>query len=186
MNLATTILVLLQGIAVLVALGGVYSQLRLSRQTAQNDIYQSNVATFNQFLGSLANSAEVNSIFMRGRYSPDSLSVEEKERFFMLCAQYYGFHENLYIQYQRHGFSQDLYDGWNLDLQKNLHQDGFLAYWAEQGEEYTASFQRHVMQLASAPLKVNETSAAKIDADIERGGADSTIPSREIGNEPSI
>lgn len=186
MNLATTILVLLQGIGVLVALGGVYSQLRLSRQTAQNDIYQSNVGTFNQFVGGIANSAEVNSIYMRGRHSPDSLSEEEKERFFMLCAQYFGFHENLYIQHQRRGFPQDLYDGWSLDLQKNLYQDGFLAYWAEQGEEYTASFQRQVMQLASTPLKVNAVGAnADINSRIVRGGTDSAMQSEETGASPA-
>jgi hypothetical protein len=54
MNLATTIVVLVQGIGVLVALGSIVAQLRLYRQTAQNDIYQSNVAAFNQFIGGLA------------------------------------------------------------------------------------------------------------------------------------
>jgi hypothetical protein len=78
----------------------------------------------------------------------------------MLCAQYFGFHENLYIQHQRGGFPRELYDGWSLDLQKNLHQDGFLAYWAEQGEEYTSSFQEHVARLASMPVRTYSADAS--------------------------
>jgi hypothetical protein len=97
MNIATTVLILLQGVGILAALGGVIFQIRLSRQAAQNAIYQDNVMTFNQFISSIANDSSVNYIFFIGRYSPQSLSRVDKERFFMMCAQYFGFHENLYI-----------------------------------------------------------------------------------------
>jgi hypothetical protein len=191
MDLATTIIVLVQGFGILAALGGVYSQLRLSRQTAQNDIYQSNVGAYNQFIGSMASSSDLNSIFTRGRHSPDSLSEAEKERFFMLCVQYFGFHENLYIQYERRGFPREIYDGWSVALQKNLHQAGFLAYWKEQGDEYTASFQRQVERLAAKPLKNNGVRAdsavradSKADLSITRTVAGHATSSEAFSSKP--
>jgi hypothetical protein len=160
MNLATTIVILVQGVGIIAALGGVYWQLRVLRQTAQNDIYQNNVAAYNQFLGSIASSEELNSLYTKGRYHPESLSETDKARFFMLCVQYFIFHENLYIQYRRQGVPREVYDGWSIALQKNMHQAGFLAYWSEQGREYTVTFQRHVDRLAARPLEENTRSAS--------------------------
>jgi hypothetical protein len=180
-----TVVVVVQGIGIIAALCGVYSQLHLYQKTAQNDIYQSNVGTFNQFIGSIASNQDVNSIFMRGRHCPNGLSEAERERFFMLCAQYFGFHENLYIQFQRRGFPRELYDGWELDLHRNLHQAGFIAYWLEQGEEYTMSFQSQVVRLVSTPLKEHAALSDQFSGHSQGGRLATVVQQRSAAARPT-
>ncbi len=141
------IFVVAGSIAVIFTLIAVFIQLRRNNQISTSSAYQSLTSTFNQFIMSITQDDRLLELYTRGRHHPEKLTQDEKERFFFLCAQMYGFHENLYILRQTKSLPKEFYEGWRMDLMKNLQQAGFLLYWQEQGDEYATGFRKYVNEL---------------------------------------
>ena len=138
---------IIESVAFLVALIAVFAELRYNNRIAISSAYQELTSTFNGFVMSVAQDARLTELYTTGRHHPEKLIEAEKERFFFLCAQMYGFHENLYVLRKTGSLPDEFYKGWQMDLFKNLRQPGFLLYWQEQGDEYCPGFRGYVSDL---------------------------------------
>lgn len=122
-------------------------QLRNTNRIAESASYNTLTQIFTTFLNGMVVDKQLSNLWYdKGRYRPGELTTEEKNQFFILCSQYFGFHENLYIQNKRGVLPKEFYDGWQEDLKKNLHLPGFIFYWEDEGEEFTSSFRKFVDQ----------------------------------------
>jgi hypothetical protein len=140
----TEVLSAIQSIAVVISLTSIFIQLRQTNRLAQTNSYQNLFQSHNDWLTAIIQDGYLGTLFFKGRETPQDLTQEEKIRFFLLCTQWFSFHENAFIQHHKGVLPEELYRGWQRALVRHLQQPGFADYWTEEKEEYAPSFVAYV------------------------------------------
>ena len=129
-----------ESIAVIVSLIAIFIQVRQARISTESSSYQSLIDSFAQFQLALAQDETLGHIFFTGRKDATQLSVNDKERFYLICSNYFIFHENLYLQWKRGALPSDVYESWRISIRNNINEPGFKIYWKELQSEYNVEF----------------------------------------------
>lgn len=134
-------------IGVILSLLYLATQIRAQNRESKLAAYRDMSASFNVFLGDMANSSELASIYLRGMNGFDSLDEVERLRcsshFNRVCRVF----ESLYLQYLNGSLEQSSWEGMNNILIDSLTSPGFRQWWQIRRHWYSNAYCKYVDEL---------------------------------------
>ncbi|HXU37713.1 MAG TPA: hypothetical protein VN937_15230 [Blastocatellia bacterium] len=141
---------------VVVSLSAFFIWSQLSQQTsltraANSQALVNLVGPMNMELVRNAEIAELWQRHSRRSEKPLEKTEVEEQQYAGLLATYLIFYENMYIQHERKLLDDDVFDGWEKDLEDLVESQPLEEYWdTDQKNYYVPAFSNHVARLLEA------------------------------------
>jgi hypothetical protein len=128
-------------------------QIEENNKITISNSYQQLTSTYNNFVMNIASNERLARVWEQGKNNLEHLNDIDLESYYLLCVVYLGHHENLFILKEYGSLPDDLYTGWNNNLQANMGTNGFKTYWGFEGEHYYPKFKDSVDLIISHSKK---------------------------------
>jgi hypothetical protein len=131
-------------IAVVVSLLYLAVQIRQNTRAVRSSVFSELQSEIRQNSFALASNEDLARIWRQANEDFESLTADERIRFFSHAMSQFSMYENVYFQHRNSMIEDEISEGWCSGMRFFLSRPAFKAYWANMSLVYSRSFQSFI------------------------------------------